>query len=340
MNKTLTYLGILLILTLVAYFAFFNQTTNTLDDASAGFAVEDTAVIQRIKITDREGLWVNLERGEEYRWTVNTHYQARPDAIETLLKTIRRVQVLYPVNKSAYPKVMAEFEKPIKTVEIYTDDPNQPIKKYYLGGTTNTKKGTYMLMEDSKTPYVTYIPGFDGHLTIRYFTIMEEWRDRIIFGYRPEQIQSVSIEYPFTPEHSFTLAQKNGQFGISNTQQTNATPKTVNAQTVQAYLANFRKIYAEAYQNDYPKTDSLRKTQPFAIMKVTDNRGKLNEVVVHYMPVNRRSKLRVDKDGRKIPYDLDRYFAFTHKRKDLMIIQEYVFGKLFKRYGDFIIINN
>jgi hypothetical protein len=80
-----------------------------------------------------------------------------------------------------------------KKVEIY--DKNGAIMRSYLvGGPTLESNGTYMLMNQSKTPFVTNIPGFIGVLDTRYSTDEEEIRSRNIFSFRENDIKHSSVD--------------------------------------------------------------------------------------------------------------------------------------------------
>ncbi|HXH17452.1 MAG TPA: hypothetical protein VNJ07_00085, partial [Chitinophagales bacterium] len=64
------------------------------------------------------------------------------------------------------------------------------------------------------------------------------------------------------------------------------------------------------------------------------------QMVVYHMPLNRRSKLQYDAQGNRLPYDLDRYYAVINNGNDFVIIQDFVFGKIFRKYSDFILKEN
>ena len=103
-------------------------------------------------------------------------------------------------------------------VEIYQGD-DKPSKVYYVGNATNDHQGTYMVLEidgvKSTVPFVMFIPGNYGYLTSRFFTEAQQWRDAIVFKYAPEAIKSIEINYLETPEQSFVINNKEGQFLLS-----------------------------------------------------------------------------------------------------------------------------
>ena len=338
MKKSLLYSLLLVSILVLAYFTVFQQQTNTIEKADTAFALKDTAIINKIEITGKDGRKILLERPTNNIWRVNTHYKARPDAIHNLLKTIRNLKVLHPVGKNALPNVQKMFEgKPLRTVKIYWENnAEMPIKTYYLGGLKANKKGTYMQIEGEELPYVMYVPGVDGYLVNHYFTDIVQWRDRGIFNYEAQNIASIQVDYPHQPERGFSLEVakepivKNWE-GKDNPD----TDKVVNEKAAFDFVSSFNGVYSEAYQNDYIKQDSVRQSLPYCKIKVTTTKGFENEVVIHYMPVYERSKKQFEEDGTAVDYDHDRYFAFIHKGNDFVLIQQYAFGQLFKTYEDF-----
>lgn len=339
MNKSLSYLIILAAIIGIAAFMYFTQKTNTLDNSSL-FAIADTASITRVLIEGDDGRKINLTKVSPNYWKLNERHKARPDAIETLLNTIKKIRVRFPVGNASYDNVMKTFEKPLKTVSIYTkENPETPIKKYMLGGITQDKAGTYMLLEGSSSPYVVGVLGMEGHLLTRYFTMVEEWRDRLIFDYEANQIASIKAEYPYHPAYSFqlTVEETKGATVVPLEKEGEALAKTTpNQSTIQEYLQSFEKLYAEAFENGHVKIDSVKTSKPFCKMTITNKGGKKKEMIVHYVPINKRSKLQFFEDGSPVPFDVDRYLAFINKGNDLVMIQRYVFEKVFKKYKDFL----
>ena len=168
MNKNLLYLFILAILGTGVYFFVIRKPSSTLNEQEKDFAVDDTAAIGKIFIADMQGRKVVLERSKN-SWMVNQIYEVRNDYISTLLSTIKRVNVSYPVPEAAVKTVATNMASLNKKVEIY-DRNGGLMKSYIVGGPTLDSKGTYMLMNGSSHPFVTAIPGFQGVLDTRYVT--------------------------------------------------------------------------------------------------------------------------------------------------------------------------
>ncbi len=343
MKKTLFYLLILILILGGAWLASFLMSKNSLSSKEgSNFTIKDTAAISRIVIKNRNKSSVSLVEQENGTWRVNDLYKARPDAIETLLKTFAQMKVLYPVGKSARKEILKLMDNPMRTVEVYLNEEINPVKTYYIGAPTSNNKGTFGMLEGAADPYVISLPGFEGQLVSRFFTILEEWRTRIVYDYKADQIDEITFNYVEDPQYSFrvqTVSQDSFivQQGLEKKDQpVSQQGRKVNQAFAKEYVGSFKKLFAEAFENTHPKIDSIRATKPFLVMNVRTKSGHERTVDVHYMKKGRRTKGLVKKDGIPMPYDQDRYFAFINKNQDLVMIQHYVFEKVLKKYNDFL----
>ena len=338
-KKNKIYLAILIVLMILSYFVVFKKHSGTISDEEKNFAVVDTATIYKIFMADKDNNQVILKR-DKGNWTVNNKFPARKGAIYLLLTTLKRQRVRFPVSEQSRSQVIAGLATKSTKVELYDKD-NNLIKSFYVGGASEDYLGSYMLMEiekgkPAKTPMVVTLPGFDGYLSVRYFLKEVEWRSRMIFNYAPSMIQSLSMNFPYKKEQSFTInTVGKDSFNIVRTIN-NQIAKKANMDRIKLFLSYFSNINAEAYQNNNPKKDSVLSASPFCIISVKDFLGKENKVSLYYMPLNRKSKQQYDQQGNIMPYDLDHYYASINNGKDFVIVQDYVFAKLFRLYSDFV----
>jgi len=200
-----------------------------------------------------------------------------------------------------------------------------------------------MLMElngrKAQRPYVMVVPGFIGILSVRYFTDETEWRDTKVFDYSLGDIKQITVRYPQLPARSFYInAVSDDSFAVYSTQSGESPhpAERINKEGVVRYLSSFKSLHAEAFDNNNSKRDSIVRSIPYVSVTITDKTNKVNQLVVYYMPLNKRSKLQFDPKGNRLPYDLDRYYAAINRGSDFVIIQDFVFGKIFRQYSDFI----
>ena len=102
------------------------------------------------------------------------------------------------------------------------------------------------------------------------------------------------------------------------------------------YISYFRSVSIEAYENQYVKKDSVLSNTPYCIITVMDTIGNKNIVKTWLRGIYRRTKLMHDVEDSSPRYDPDRMFASVNDGKDFAIIQWGVFGKILRRYKDFL----
>ncbi|MCB0409924.1 MAG: hypothetical protein KDD29_06865 [Flavobacteriales bacterium] len=322
-NKIL--LAVLVVLVAVALYFFMNNKTGTLGGRSgvlSDFAFEDTTNIDQIFISDPSGEQVTLIKGDK-NWLVNGKHKARPESITVLMKTFNRIAVKSPVEKAAMENVIKEMSTQAIKVEIYESGKKQPSKVYYVGGPTQNHHGTYMLLEEdgekSSEPFVTYIPGFYGFLSTRFYANELQWRDATVFSYTPSEIKSIEVNFPEKMEESFII-QKNEELVNLFDYQSTEPNKKVDEKLVSDYLTFYQKIYYEnvATEMKKEKQDSIKASTPYFTIKVTDVFGNLNQLKGYKIP-NKDSLAYYD--GNVYPYDLDRMYGYLND--ELLIFIQY-----------------
>jgi len=330
-NKVIIALAVVLIaIAAFVYISKNNVKQGTMDDmegAKSDFAIKDTASITKIFIADARGVSVTLSKSKD-NWIVNDKYIARPDNIRLLMKTFSRIDVRYPVAKAAFNNVIRDIATKATKVEIYQGD-DKPSKVYYIGTATNDNQGTYMVLETegvkSTVPFVMYIPGNYGYLTSRFFTEAQQWRDAIVFKYAPEMIKSIEINYSETPEESFVINNKDGQFSVSDIG--SEKPFDVNPDKLKEYVDRYQKVYYEMVDIESKQTriDSIIASQPFITMEVKDMIGGSNKIVLYHMPNFRKTK--DSNSGEIFMYDVDRMYG--HLNNDVFTyVQFATFDKI------------
>ena len=327
MKRILLYTLALLALGAGVWFLVLNKTVGSKKLAQNAFAYADTASISQIFLADLGQKQILVKRQPDGTWLVNGKFKARRDAIESLLSTVAQVEAKYPVNKAQYDLAVREIAGNHVKVEIY-DNKGKRVRTYYVGPPTVRNRGNFMKLEESKDPYVVHIPGLDGFLQTRYVVDEADWRDRTVFRYQPARIKELSVEYATNPDSSWTLKQTaENQFQVSGSQ--NRCEQPVNPRATLAYLNLYRNINLEAYLNDWIKKDSVLASKPICTMTVRDINDQINTVYLYFRPINQRSKQQFDPFGNPLDFDRDKYYASLREGKDLAIVQDFVFGKLF-----------
>jgi hypothetical protein len=331
-RKTLLSLLILLVLLAVAIVVYKNYKTGTVKKELTNFAVADTAAITKIFMADKNNQKVLLEKRADGTWMVNNKFIAKQGMVNSLLETIYSIRVKELIPKGGFNTVIKNLATKSTKVEIYKK--GELNRVYYVGGSTQDNKGTFMMLENSATPFIMWIPGFEGYLTTRYTVIEKDWKTQRVFSYYPNQITSVKIEYPRKPEDSFELLSSGNSFALKDLQNGNTVPLTDRAKAID-FLLGFKELNYEAILDgltEYQK-DSIKKTIPMIIVTVKDIQGRENRLVNYPRKPNPGAR---DLEGKLYEFSPEKLSGILNDDKDFVLIQYFAFDKVFKKKSYFL----
>jgi hypothetical protein len=291
------------------------QTTN-IDEVD--FAISDISKIDRIVMKNRDGVGVDLNK-KENGWFLGDQ-KAFDKQVESLLEnTISKIKVRGPVSANFRDYVIRQMASNAIKVSIYSN--NKILKTYYVGEPDQNNRSTYMYLEGSDTPYETHIPGFEGFLTPRFHVIPEDWIDRILFDYEPIDIKEIQMTYIESPEASFTISREGENYFVDG--------KPIANQIGKSFFMLFKFKGFEGYPNYLTSEtqDSIRKSEPLLNLIVTQTDGVQNTLKMWYKGRD-TDRTVYDKKGNILAADAERYFALSNKISQLIVVQDYVFGKM------------
>lgn len=344
-NRLILILALVLIFIALAY--TYNNSKGTLSKKDSSFAIEDTSAITKIFLADKQNNSILLSKTAPGEWYINDSLSARNDGINTLLKTIKKLEVKEPVAKTARDNVMKRLASVGVKVEIYQTVyridifglqlfPHEKlVKTYYVGDQTQSMMGTYMILEDAEQPYIMHIPGFNGFLSSRYSTLLNDWRDHNIYSIDLVNIQTVRLDFPSEPEESYIVENiGNTEFTLTSVAEGQ---KIADYDTIGLldFLSNFRDIRYEAIitNEELHNKDSVIATTPFHVLTVTDISGNTSVLRTFHKKANEGE---VELDGTPTLYDKDRLYALFNDEKDFALIQFYVFDGILRPLSYFI----
>lgn len=333
MNRT--YLLVIVFFILGGATAWYLRSSDAARTTLAGwdrdFKVENTGEIHKIFLADRKGETITLERNSDL-WQYNGKWRARPNAMENILDAIRRVEMKYKPPQAMVEHMVKDLATNGIKVELYDRD-EKLIKAYYVGGATADERGTYMIMEGAEQPYVTHIPSWEGNLRFRYNLKGDDWRDRTIFPFEEETLQSVSIEYPKQRNKSFRAIKKEGGYEVKPFH--DITPETnlpLSQSNTAFFFESVPTLQAEAFENGNPVRDSITRLVPFAIITVKANSDRQRTVRLY--PILPKKVLDPETGLWKGPEEVERYFAEI-SNGDFMLVQHRVFRRILWAYPFF-----
>lgn len=300
--------------------------------ADRNFAPDNIEDIHRIFIAHRDGYIADLKkRGSQ--WMINEDQVVRKNAIDNVLDAVERIKVKYKPPTNAVPNMVQNLATEGIKVELY-DAKDKLLKTYYIGGSTADERGTFAIMEGSEQPYVTHIPGWEGNLRFRFNFKGDDWRDKTLFRYRIQDVQELSIQYPKQRNLSFKMTRKGNEFEVLPFNDASPRkPIPPNQSRVDAFLAGFNEIIAEAFENDNPIQDSILQLLPFSIINIKDQQGnerevKLFPIVLDGVSIDPKSGLRI------MQKEIERYFVEVDN-KDFMLAQNRLIKEILWAYDYF-----
>jgi len=348
MKKNRLPIIIILVLSIVVILLFLKSKTNTIDNSKNQFAVTDTASITKIFIADKNNHTVFLHRKDTSNWLVNDTFKASKEVVVSLLKTISSLEIKQPVAKSARETIMKLLATNGIKVEIYQKVyridlfgkikwfPHEKcVKTYYVGMPTQDNLGTFMMIENSEDPYIIDIQGFRGFLNTRFSPLTKDWRDHGIFSYKYNQLRSVEVNITDNPQGSFLAVKKTPREFDVRMLSDRSKAIAYDTLKIMDLFASFENIRFEALLNDLNRAekDTIFSSKPYIILTAEGMDGTKVKVKTFLM---KASPNQIDQLGSSVKYDRDRLYALINNDKDLVLIQFYVFGRLFKPLNHYL----
>ncbi len=336
-RSSLITVALLSVLIGISYYLYKNKNkSSTLDSDARNFKIDDTASITRIFLVNKNGAQSTVERTKS-GWMVNKKFPCRPEAIETLLYTMKMIDVKSPVPKAAKQNIIKQMTANSIKVEVYAG--NELIKQYYVGRENQEHDGTYMVLtnidsgENYDDPFLTCIPGFDGFLSSRYIVSENEWRDKTVVNYIPPQLSEIKVESMEHPDSSFVIKlNSTTDFSLKKLDGTAITFEEIKMKQYLAYFQNLQ--YEGLFTSMNSKlTDSLKNVLPFFKISITDKNGE--KKVLNFIHKNSTPDINT-KYGENYKYDPDRLYLKFNNDKEFALIQFFVFGKILQNYGYFL----
>jgi hypothetical protein len=262
---------------------------------------------------------------------VNNKYRTSDSYIENLTLALSRITVFSPVSKSEKEQVSTILRKDGVLVEVNKN--RRTLKSFYVSKPGMNKERTFMMMENSSDPFIVRIPAFKGLLAKLFVLDEAYWRDKTIFDYEPQNIETIQVEYPNNMQSSFlAINYSDGTFAIQNLSE-NKFLQDFDVNKLARYFTYYQRIEFEDITQDLSQstTDSILNSDPFCIISVKDEMGTETKISVYRKP----SDKEFDEFGNKVRFDYDRAYASLNKNKELIIIQYYIFDPLFKEIDYF-----
>jgi hypothetical protein len=109
---------------------------------------------------------------------------------------------------------------------------------------------------------------------------------------------------------------------------------------LKTYLKLWENLSFEGFPIDLDaqKVDSIYNTNPLLVIKVWDKKDKLYSLRIYKKGIKRDSNIQFDNEGNPLKFDIETFYAFINENaKEVVQIQDYIFGKVMKQRADFLI---
>lgn len=332
--KNFIGIALLIVLIVIAYFVFIADPKEGTREDFKDFAIEDTASVDKIFMSQPNGKKLLLTRAEDGVWMVNNKFPARPDAVKLILTTLHDIKVSGPVSKETFEHVIKRLATGSTKVEYYSGEEN-PEKVWYVGDATASRYGTYMLLEKdqkkSKNPYITHLLMERGSLDSRFFLDPILWKDRVVLKLNPETIKSIEIKHSYDTATSFKVEQLElGKFTVENLETKQV--RKLDAQVAVPYLKGFSAVYYEYIDVKTKKEelDSIYSSIPRHEVTIQTKNGKNYKLQSFNMPVAKDATI----GGKPINYHPERMYCYSSELGEEVhsIVQNLTFDPLVPPY--------
>jgi hypothetical protein len=328
MKKYVLYIAIALS-AVGGYYLFTHYKSENIVQDESNFAFKEVDELDKIVLKDRSKNTVTLTKKENI-WYVNGKYKASKSSMDLLLhETLNKIRIKGPVPTPARENVIRSMISYAKHVQLYIEE--ELIRDYYVGQPTPNQEGSYLHLNGAKVPYIGHIFGSSGVLDPKYSTDINDWYDRTVFDYKPEEIKQIQVVNNEMPAESFALTRSDSMYSIQ--------PPIANfsQSAARSYfsLFSFKNFEGFAPYLTEAAKDSISKATPYMTIRVVLQNGKVQELNLHRKGSNEGDNTLIDARGNTVVQDTERYFATFTGFHTLVTIQEYVFGKMITRRSFF-----
>ena len=336
MKRLLILVAILLGLAAVAFYLSPKEkgpdTSISTSDRQFAFP-EDQMGMVTIKQVDRP--IKTFTRGDGGIWYLNNKHKVSRFTIPQITKTLANITIQNIPSKNETKTILKDIRETGIQVKIYDLDMKE-VRSFKIGTESYDESGTSFLMDGSNQPYNMFLRGLNGDVRTRFTQKIDRYRDRELFQYKSEDIREVSVEYHKDQKSSFKLTSDGSDIDVVPLSQfLDPVDKPVSPDRVKAYLGGFSRIYAEDFDNDNVRLDSIRALVPFATVTVKDKQGSINEIdLIPFKDIiTRNSNTRDIAQAKKI----ERFFVnkTTDGEYDFMVAQNRLLQPVFRGYDYF-----
>lgn len=276
--------------------------------AAFNFEIQDTASVNKIIITEPNGMEMTLIRNGN-SWTDDKGQCVQPIQVFNILEALYNVRFKGYVPENSVKTVINRISTIGIKVQYFQNDDWS--KTWYIGGSTSDHHGTYMLVESeeagkSDLPVIAEIKGMKGIIEPRFFADPRKWQCSGIFAYQMQEIAEVNVKFTGRPDRSFEVRKIKNDYLVKYG---GKYLTSLDTNMVYRYLLNYKRINFENpnYELNDKQLDSLKRSTPFCELKVRTTKGEKKKL--RMFRIKATSEGEVDDFGDKADYDINRFWC-------------------------------
>lgn len=257
------------------------------------FQVSDTATIQSISIKG-DGINNVIEKNDG-QWVLNGNYKTDESLIKIISTILSQVVIKRPVAKLSNLEILEGLKNNGREVTILQKDGS---KISFLSGGNDSKTTSYFANLSGDQVYIVEIPGYKNYISGIFELTENQWRDRLIFSTSWRTLKTLSIDYKGKPNFHIAFEDRFLKVGGVDKMDTTA---------LLEYLEQYQYFQINDYldEGDYPKYDSLLKTNPFANITISDIDDSRNKSLMIFPKMQG-----------------ERFYLLTDEAKEMMVVDE------------------
>lgn len=312
MKRPLIYIVLLVVLAAIALFLYMQDQQSTLDAGFTNFGVKNTGKIDSIRLSQGDQS-VHLQRRNN-KWYVNGQTYAREKAVRQFFNLLEDLQVEAPATESNRDELISQIRENPVEVSIYQG--GQRIRDYLVEEHPAREGPTYMMMSESRRPFLMSLPGFQGDLASLFRVEPEYWRDRTLFDYSGLDLKAIEVVYPSRASASFMLTYSNDQFRLKSLEEKRFL-EDFSSNKAARYFSYFGNVRFHSVMTDKHRLlDSLRQSQPYCTIRLADVDGNQRKLLTY----RKKSSGTQDAFGQQSRWDLNYlYGRYEHSGEILLI---------------------
>ncbi len=320
------------LLVLVAWWFITKTNTHSKTEVlkeKMNFTVDDINDVYKIFVVKRNEKPALLVRNGKI-WYLDNEIKANPYVMQGILDVLANARIQYiPSEKEVEHTMPLMAAKGIK-IETYNKK-DEPLLSYYIGSVTQNEKGTHFYKEGGEQSYVMEMPYGEVNIRQRFNIRYDDWKSRLIFDDKVEEIASLKVEYPRSPTHGFIIQNRSGEFELKprGLEQT-PIQKQLKDDVFEKYLVTFKGVNFVEFNNEVFAKDSIMNNIPFMVTELINLKGDTFNLTLWPKSV----QLATPRQAHNIDNPLNGYYAID-RNGDFGTVQQLVVRGTIAGYSDF-----